>query len=94
MEVRELQFPAQGSNLDPLYWESRVLDIGPPGKALIENLLSAYAITAIEGTFKLCKIFKWQECDSFLQISYNLVDKVFVTTYCVCVCVCVCVCKS
>ena len=27
-----IQFPKQGSNLDPLHWESRVLVTGPPGK--------------------------------------------------------------
>ena len=28
-----IYFPDQGSNLDPLHWESRVLATGPPGKS-------------------------------------------------------------
>ena len=33
-----IQFPDQGSDLDSLYWEHRVLATGPPGKSLSQVL--------------------------------------------------------
>ena len=33
-----IQFPIQGSKLDPLHWQHRVPGTGPPGKSQFEYL--------------------------------------------------------
>ena len=40
--------PDQGSNLDPLHWEHRVLAIGPPGKSQQLWTLSSIPVVVID----------------------------------------------